>query len=117
MADKAMNEFPIATDLLYAYGENSSKEQIKVAKNNLINSILGSNRETVTSQDWDTLTNPGMYDVSNGNGNNTPRDNAYGLLVVLKGSIFIAQLFFADWAAGAYYRVKLRDSWHEWGNL
>ena len=117
MADKAMNDFSTGADLLYAYGENSSKEQIKVSKNNLINSILGTNKETIVSQDWNTLTNPGMYDVSNGNGNNVPRANAYGVLVVMKGSIFILQLFFADWAAGVYYRVKLRDSWHDWGNL
>lgn len=86
-----------------------------------INQLKG--RRTVDAPDFNTLTDTGVYLISNPqNGKNFPSDN-WGTLVVFKGNdgTRVAQLFVADNGTGAYVRTNgwFYDgvSWANWNQM
>lgn len=86
-----------------------------------INQLKG--RRVVDAPDFNTLTDTGVYLISNPqNGKNFPSDN-WGTLVVFKGNdgTRVAQLFVADNGTGAYVRTNgwFNDgvSWANWNQI
>lgn len=86
-----------------------------------INQLKG--RRQVDAPDFNTLTDTGVYLISNPqNGKNFPSDN-WGTLVVFKGNdgTRVAQLFVADNGTGAYVRTNgwFNDgvSWANWNQM
>ena len=80
MADKPMNEFNTGSSMDYVYAEDASGNQSKVSKANVADELWGYSRATVSSQDWNTLTTPGLYNVSNATGSNKPQHCLAALL-------------------------------------
>ena len=90
MADKAMNEFNTGSSIKYVYAEDASGNQVRASMATMGKTLWGQNQANVTTQDWDTLTTPGLYAVSNATGANKPNSYNYGLLEVCSaGSIII----------------------------
>ncbi|MGL5579929.1 MAG: tail fiber domain-containing protein, partial [Cetobacterium sp.] len=75
----------------------------------------------VTSQDWDTLTDPGSYRINNANGVNfpaivgLPKVYNYGNLFVQNTGGVITQVYILDGSSFVYTRTKwLSNAWKPW---
>ena len=116
MADKKMNEFANSPSFSSIYAEDSSGNQNKVSKANLADELWGYNRESVISQDWDTLTIPGLYNVTNASGNNKPNSYMYGILEVNALGAIVLQRYYPDGTGQkCCYRTKYgSQGWRPW---
>ena len=106
-----------ATDFSSVFANSSSGTPIRVSKSDLVRDLMGCYIGTVTSQDWNDLTSPGIYFVTGATGDNKPTISSYGILIILKADVFISQTFIADYNAGIAYRMNLRGSWRSWNNI
>lgn len=74
-------------------------------------------REKITTEDWNTITDAGIYDVANANGANKAPGYAYGVLVVHVFNGVATQLFYPDKNCILIKRVCQSIStqvWTEW---
>lgn len=117
MADKAMNEFNTGTSARYAYVEDSNGNQVRASMATLGKTLWGQNQTNVTTQDWNTLTGPGLYAVSNATGSNRPTNSYnYGLLEVIAAVGIIVQRYYPDGTGKeCCYRTKFSaQEWRPW---
>ncbi|MGR2678738.1 tail fiber protein [Chromobacterium haemolyticum] len=73
----------------------------------------------ITTQDWNTLTSPGIYDVQNGSGANMPSAYRYGVLLVANAFEFnaIGQLYMANSGEVWYRGGWAKSGWSSWKRL
>ncbi|WP_208854829.1 phage tail protein [Chromobacterium haemolyticum] len=73
----------------------------------------------ITTQDWNTLTSPGVYDVQNGSGANMPSAYRYGVLLVANAFEFnaIGQLYMANSGEVWYRGGWAKSAWSSWKRL
>lgn len=76
-------------------------------------------RKKITSEDWNTITDAGIYDVVNATGANRAPGNTYGFLVVHSFNGVVSQLYYAD-VSSLYFITKRTcsnistQSWSLW---
>lgn len=57
---------------------------------------MGCSQQTITNQDWNTITNPGLYYVTGMTGDNKPKSYNYGILEVIVFGNIILQRYYPD---------------------
>ena len=116
MADKAMNEFSSATSFNNLYAEDSNGNQNKVSKGNISKELWGYARTSVNTQDWNSLTTPGIYNVVNASGPNWPsKSYSYGFLEVNVSGDLIIQRYYPDaFGKSPAYRTRFGSTWRDW---
>lgn len=83
--------------------------------------VMNASIATVSSADWDTLTQAGSYTVNNANGTNFPSIVGhptvynYGVLLVQSTGAIITQVYIPDGSSNIYTRAKWgTNAWREW---
>ena len=116
MADKAMNEFNTGSSIKYVYAEDASGNQVRASMATMGKTLWGQNQANVTTQDWDTLTTPGLYAVSNATGANKPTSYNYGLLEVCSAGSIIIQRYYPDGTGRecCYRSIFGTQGWRPW---
>lgn len=85
--------------------------------------FMKDNVATVTTQDWDSLTQSGTYLVSNASGANFPAVNGYptvynyGTLLVMNTGSTTTQMYISDNSSNVYTRCKFNTNpWRAWSS-
>lgn len=85
--------------------------------------FMKDNVATITTQDWDSLTQSGTYLVSNASGANFPAVNGYptvynyGTLLVMNTGSTTTQMYIPDNSSNVYTRCKFNTNpWRAWSS-
>lgn len=114
---EALGALEASTGFTSVYGNGSSGTPARISKNNMASALMGVNQRTITSQDWNTITAPGLYAVLGMTGDNKPNSYNYGLLEVIAVGNIIIQRYYPDATTGnqVCYRTKYGSyEWRSW---
>lgn len=73
-------------------------------------------RKKITTEDWNTITDAGIYDVANASGSNKPQGYPYGVLTVYKFNGVVSQQYSPDSGGALLKRVCTNVASSSWGD-
>lgn len=117
--DIAMNQFQVATDVTYIYGETANGSQVKIKKSDLFTSVFAYKGLLISDKDLNTISENGIY--YSAFAMNSP-ENISGLLLHYVEKDMASQILINSRNGELYTRSRVYntgnwDKWTEWKSI
>ena len=117
--DIAMNQFQVATDVTYIYGETANGSQVKIKKSDLFTSVFAYKGLLISDKDLNTISENGIY--YSAFAMNSP-ENISGLLLHYVENDMASQILINSRNGELYTRSRVYntgnwDKWTEWKSI